>query len=311
MNAEAEPQRTEATVEPPGSRLKAAREAAGLGQEEVAAELRLGAGVIDALEHDAVERLPAPIFVRGYLRNYAVLLGLPPQEVVDAYNQSVGRGQAQGLMAGPMQQQLVGARRRNYLVWLLVLGIAVAAGWWFQQRNAHEESAQPNSSLSESPTGEPGAEPMSQAAESETPSPTETQGHGEADMATPQPLPPQAEPVTPPPEDVVPPADAAAPEPEAIASAPAQPEAAAPSPAAADTLTLNFSASSWVEVHDATGQRLLYRLASAGESHALHGQAPFRLVLGNAPGARVEINGTAVDVAAHTKGKTARFSVAP
>ncbi len=136
MASEAEMESADSGMEPPGARLRAGREAAGLKLADVALELRLSVDTIDALEHDAAEKLPAPIFVRGYVRNYAALLGLPAQELVEAYNASVGGAQNQGLRAGPMQQQLVGARRRNYLVWLLVLVIAVAAGWWFQQRTA-------------------------------------------------------------------------------------------------------------------------------------------------------------------------------
>lgn len=307
----------ESVIEPPGQRLRNAREAAGLGQNDVAAELRLGVETIDALEHDAVEKLPAPIFVRGYLRNYALLVGLPAQELVDAYNGSVGQGQAQGLMAGPVQQQLVGAKRRNYLVWLLVLAIALAAGWWLQQRRPAltDERAgtdQPASSEASRP------EALTAGADSSAGAPAGTEGeYAEGASATPSELPPQAEPVTPPPEDVAPPAEAAPSQLAPPASAPAvsaeppTPTASQPTAAQADTLLLVFSDRSWVEVRDATGERLVYRLADAGETRTVQGKAPFRLILGNAPAVRVELNGKPVDVASHTSGRTARFSVAP
>ena len=327
MSSEGEADRVDGAVEPPGARLRAAREAAGLGQNDVAAELRLGVDTIDALEHDAVERLPAPIFVRGYLRNYATLVGLPAQELVDAYNGSVGRGQSQGLMAGPVQQQLVGARRRSYLGWLLVLVVAVAAGWWFQQRTAEPPegdmtAADPAPMQSSAPrqgnddlTGRPPDDgPSGRMAEEQS---------GLSTAPAPQTLPPQAEPVTPPPEDVAPsveqPATEAAPD---VAPEPApdetngaavesEPVTAPQAQSVGDTLVLVFSERSWVEVRDATGERLLYRLANAGESRTLQGKAPFQLVLGNAPAVRVELNGSQVDVAAYTTGRTARFAVAP
>lgn len=333
MSSEPELERAESAIEPPGARLRAAREAAGLGQSDVAAELRLGVETIDALEHDAVERLPAPIFVRGYLRSYAALIGLPAQELVDAYDGSVGRGQAQGLMAGPVQQQLVGARRRNYLVWLLVLAAAVAAGWWFQQRSLQppEQAASP---AAEAPSGETemAQSPLAQRDTDALPSASDPDGAtadepdpgAEAPPAEAGSLPPLVEPQTPPPEDVAPapeetPMASAAPEADAIEPEPApQPLSAAPAAdeaqqatAIGDTLSLAFSDRSWVEVYAASGERLLYRLANAGESRTVQGEAPFRLVLGNAPAVRVELNGTQVDIAAHTSGRTARFSVAP
>lgn len=315
MSTEAESERAERHIEPPGARLKAARESAGLGVQDVAAELRLGSDVIDALEHDAEERLPAPIFVRGYLRNYAGLVGLPAQELVDAYNQSTGRGQSQGPMAGPMQQQLVGARRGNYLVWLVVLALAVAAGWWFQQRSAQTPESATPASVAETGDG-PAGQDQTASDMTGMPAPEEADSQSPAQEPQLAALPPQAEPVTPPPEDTAPAAEA--PPPESAPPSQSVPEAApatasAPSPqaTAGDTLTLSFDQRSWVEVRDARGERLLYRLADAGESRTVQGEAPFRLVLGNAPAVRVQLNGTPVDVAAHTSGRTARFSVAP
>lgn len=325
MSSEAEAERVDHAVEPPGKRLRAAREAAGLGQNDVAAELRLGVDTVNALEHDAVERLPAPIFVRGYLRNYAALVGLPAQELVDAYNGSVGRGLSQGLMAGPVQQQLIGARRRSYLGWLLVLVVAVAAGWWFQQRTAEppeDDMTAADPAPTQSSALRQGDDDLTGRSSDDDPSGRMTEEQsGLPAVPAPQSLPPQAEPVTPPPEDVAPsveqPVTEAAPEPtpdQADGGAVESKPEPAPAPQAqpvGDTLVLVFSERSWVEVRDATGERLLYRLANAGESRTLQGKAPFQLVLGNAPAVRVELNGSQVDVAAHTTGRTARFAVAP
>jgi cytoskeleton protein RodZ len=56
-------------------------------------------------------------------------------------------------------------------------------------------------------------------------------------------------------------------------------------------LTLHFSADSWTEVYDATGARLFYDVGSADSVKTLKGTAPLRVVLGNASGVAVEING--------------------
>lgn len=334
MSNKVEPDQIERVVEPPGPRLRKAREAAGLGQSDVAAELRLGVDTIDALERDAVERLPAPIFVRGYLRNYAALVGLPPEELVDAYNANTGGGPAHGPMAGPMQQQLVGARRRSYLVWLLVLAIAVAAGWWFQQRSTAPSVPAVSDQQAALDAARSDQAPASAAAPEESAEEPDTGGYVED--ATPQPraLPPAAEPVTPPPDDLPPegqsePVAETASEtmptttPEPVTEPDQRPGAAfsesddptaesgTPPQSAGDTLRLVFQDRSWVEVRDATGERLMYRLATAGETRTVQGQAPFRLVLGNAPAVQVELNGSPVDVAVHTQGRTARFSTAP
>ena len=53
---------------------------------EVASALRLKRVTIDALEADRFEVLPAPIFIRGYLRGYARVVGVPPEPLVDLYD---------------------------------------------------------------------------------------------------------------------------------------------------------------------------------------------------------------------------------
>ena len=50
----------------PGRHLTAAREAQGLSIAEAAAALKLSPKQIEALENDWYDRLPGPIFVRGF-----------------------------------------------------------------------------------------------------------------------------------------------------------------------------------------------------------------------------------------------------
>ena len=68
-----------------GARLRAARNQCNLQIEQVARELHLDARVITAIENDDQTALPEPIFVQGYLRSYARLVGLPADEMVRRY----------------------------------------------------------------------------------------------------------------------------------------------------------------------------------------------------------------------------------
>jgi cytoskeleton protein RodZ len=56
-------------------------------------------------------------------------------------------------------------------------------------------------------------------------------------------------------------------------------------------LTLKFSSDSWVEVYDASGQRLFYDVGAASSAHTVRGPAPMRVILGNASGVALEYNG--------------------
>jgi len=72
-----------AAKEGPGGALQAARQARKLSVSQVADRLRLSSAVVMALEANDWERLPAPVFVRGYVRAYARLIGLPAEELLD------------------------------------------------------------------------------------------------------------------------------------------------------------------------------------------------------------------------------------
>ena len=71
----------------PGEQLRAAREAAGMSVHEISTHMRLDSRIILALESDDYEQLPAPTFIRGYLRGYARLLDLPPEPIIQSFEQ--------------------------------------------------------------------------------------------------------------------------------------------------------------------------------------------------------------------------------
>ncbi|PKO73475.1 MAG: DUF4115 domain-containing protein, partial [Betaproteobacteria bacterium HGW-Betaproteobacteria-17] len=65
-----------------GQILREAREAQGLTQEDAAARLRLMNRQVEAMETDDFESLGQPVFARGFVRNYARLLGLAPEALL-------------------------------------------------------------------------------------------------------------------------------------------------------------------------------------------------------------------------------------
>ena len=72
-----------ATPEPgPGAALQEERRRQSLSLTDVARQLKLAPRQVEALERDDFAALPGPVFVRGFLRNYARLLGLDPEPMV-------------------------------------------------------------------------------------------------------------------------------------------------------------------------------------------------------------------------------------
>ncbi|WP_298630189.1 RodZ domain-containing protein [uncultured Thermus sp.] len=68
-----------------GERLRRAREEKGLSLKEAAERLALKIKVLEALEACRFEDLPEPALARGYLRRYALLLGLDPEPLLALY----------------------------------------------------------------------------------------------------------------------------------------------------------------------------------------------------------------------------------
>jgi cytoskeleton protein RodZ len=78
------PEEAPAPYVPPtaGGELRAARVAAGLDIDVIAQQLKLAPRQVQALEDDDYAKLPGRTFVRGFVRNYARLLQLDPDDVV-------------------------------------------------------------------------------------------------------------------------------------------------------------------------------------------------------------------------------------
>ena len=72
----------------PGILLSNERVKRGLSLQEVADQLKLSRKQLEAIENDEYDKLPGPAFARGFVRNYAKLLGLDAallNAALDAY----------------------------------------------------------------------------------------------------------------------------------------------------------------------------------------------------------------------------------
>lgn len=65
--------------------LRAAREQQGLSLEDVAARTRVRPAFLQALEEGRYDKLPGPVYTRGFLKLYARAVGLDPATVVEAW----------------------------------------------------------------------------------------------------------------------------------------------------------------------------------------------------------------------------------
>ena len=80
--------------------------------------------------------------------------------------------------------------------------------------------------------------------------------------------------------------------------------------AAVPTVVLNLTAKSWVDITDAEGNRLVYKLLPAGTSKTLKDlKLPLKVVLGNPVGVRLEYNGQPFDYSRYSHDGITRFEL--
>lgn len=288
-----------------GQLLKAERERRGMSPQKAADELHLDAWVVDALEAEDYERVGPSVYAKGHLKRYAALLGLSPGDIMTSY-------ESRSLSPKTPASQPANVRLRtdasavSNLPWTPILGsLAVAllvlgVLWWkpWQQRGAGAIVERP---VTETPS----------AASADTAGGSAGETLANSAVAS-----PSTQPATP----ALPAGSTASIESSTTgAAAPRSAHAslssatAVPAPAAAAgmgraRLRLSFSADSWVDVHDAEGNRAFAGKGRANSVRTVAGIAPMRVYLGFASGVQLEINNRAVAIGPQfMAGDVARF----
>src|ERR687891_907511 len=68
-----------------GEWLRLQREMREISLRDIAERTKISLRYLEAMEEDRFDTLPAPIFAKGFLREYARYVGLSPDEVVNHY----------------------------------------------------------------------------------------------------------------------------------------------------------------------------------------------------------------------------------
>src|SRR5262245_12454989 len=69
-----------------GEELRREREIRGISLKEISDDTKISKRFLEAIEKNDHKTLPAPVFTRGFVREYARYLGLNTEEMVNRYN---------------------------------------------------------------------------------------------------------------------------------------------------------------------------------------------------------------------------------
>lgn len=305
----------------PGSCLRNARIAKELDLTTIAERLHLTVTVVQALEQDDYSDLTARVFVRGYLRNYARLVGVSIETVLTQFDE-VWPASERPMHATPSPRLAADSHPKNHwwriVTWgLLLLGMLLFLLWWQGYLSHFGQQPTPAVSDTSSPVLEQQVIPPNKELPTQAPatslSPPLPQSNIDASIVPTAVVSDSAPNVLLAPTEPIASNDAAV-VPEAVLT----PEVLQESVDAASVtvqqppvVTVHFRETCWVDIRDHTRDFKLVGKMTAGSRQQLQGEAPYQVVIGNAAAATLDINGEPYDMQPHIRGNVARFILQP
>ena len=292
----------------PGQLLRNAREQLGWTREQVASRIHLRLTLIAAIESDTYDKHTSHTFIRGYLRTYAKLVGIPEETILAAYDK-LGLTPPDNIdmqSFSRRSRQQANDSRLKVVTWLVILVlIALSVAWWWQstaRRSAGDEAlaatemgATSNTPSATVPPAVDVADPVVAPAISAAAA-TSVDPVASAAATT---LPVDASSAV---------ATTAVATSAATATQPAA-DTAASEPAKVPQLKMSFTADCWLDVKDAKGKTLFSGLKKANDELVLEGPEPLKFIIGAPMAVNIEYQGKSIDMSRYNNGRTARLSL--
>ena len=262
--------------------LKTEREKRNIPLAQIAADTRISLHYLESLEDGRYGELPGGMYNRAFIRAYCESLNLSQQEVMQRYEEEV---------ASPMEKlpnsrvhipQASSSRKLNpILIWSLALvisaiGIFLSRNWIaavFSPYFSHRQSATLPHQVEQKPAAAPAAlKPPPEVTQAAEPTPVSANTRSESASPGPSPAaqPASSQPAT---------------DRTAVAA-----EVTPPPLQSSLQLEIGVTEQCWVSVEQ-DGSRSFRKLMSPGEVQRLYASEQFFIIVGNAGGIHMKING--------------------
>jgi len=268
-----------------GILLAQAREAQQLTVADVAAQLKLSPAQVNALEAGAFERLPGPVFVRGFIRNYARLLQLDAQPLLSSIEAQLTPAPREDAPPSPEIPfpGAAGSGWRNLgLAAAVLLIVSAIYEFWPAAEVENFGGTAPVAGLTA--TESVAVNPLAGAG-----MPTDAPSSHEPPVSVSETMP------------------APAGSGQLVEQKPVR--AAAPVVSGQAVVHLIFKNESWVQIMDRAGRIIFSQMNHAGSEQQVHGMPPLSVVVGNSRGVLLLYNKKPIDLAQHTKVDVARLTL--
>lgn len=284
-----------------GQVLASARRDANLTIEAVADRLKLSPKHITKLEQDDYTALGPITFVKGYIKAYCTLLQLDQAQTLTLFQapESVESNKRMQSFSRRTEKEANDSRLMlvSYVILAIVLG---SSGFMYWQTTSNEndiivpevqtvlpeDSAQTDSPLDAQDEVSAQIEANNNAESDDQPLEV-TKDSGAQTQSSAQTLSqPQVNPVV-----------------EGAATNKAE------NKTALNTIVMHFKDDSWVEIFDASSERIAFGVKKAGYTMTVQGVAPFSVVLGRHQLVDVELDGQAIDLSSLPRNRSAKFKL--
>lgn len=327
----------------PGQMLAEARKSAGLSQDDVAKKLNFRTSLVADIENETFDKSLPDTYNRGYLRNYAKLVKISQEDILNSY-EMLGIAKTQGAEMQSFSRATEKQAHNSYLMWATYLIIALVIGssamWWLQgnqgklglstlttssseneqatvaeinassneQDLANEIGDDANNSLVKTTVGSFDEENDTEQSDIEdNSSPIEALESRTSGQVNIEAL-----------EDQVATTEllnSAVSENPSLESASLDNTALGlatsdiQTEAKVSNAVFKFSGDCWVNIYDATGERIAWGVKKSDYEMTINGVAPLTITLGKPELVSVRFNGESVDMSQFNQGNIAKFSL--
>ncbi|GLR76929.1 RodZ domain-containing protein [Aliivibrio sifiae] len=285
------------TLVAPGQLLKEAREALNLTIEDISSRLRLRVEVLEQIEADQFDMGKLATFTRGYYRSYAKVVNVPETKVLNALDQ-LGKAKIEQHDMQSFSRKTKREKHDNrimkltWVIFAIILGMSVL--WWWQEQ-AQLESRNDAQLISDVAT----AESMDSADKN-----TEVETKPMLDEAEMLEVDTNVSELETSPEALEKEIEK---EPEAAAVSEEKIEEK--TAIISDDVVMTFNSDCWLQVQDASNNRLYSGVKKTNQTLKLTGKAPYKLVIGAPSAVTLTYKGKPVDLSAYPAGKVARLTL--
>ena len=293
----------------PGAMLSEARKALSLSQEFISSKLNLKVSLVEDIENDIFDPSMPVTFNRGYLANYAKLVGVEVEDILASYD-ALDAATIQRSEMLSFSKETSKQAEHSRVMWLSYLIVAVFIGltvlWWLQEsrQQADDSTVIPNTTSAQVENDDITTKPSEPSLSEESALVNDDAQPSEKNNEAITPLITTTDPL-------INEASNDANDIETLANTVVDefPQSTEPKEPIISTAIFTFKGDCWVNIYDATGERIAWGVKKSGYVMTIQGKAPLRITVGKPELTSIIFNDQPVDMSAFDIGNIAKFNL--